>query len=241
MIKLIPDTPDGMLEFKVTGKVTDADYETVLTPEIERALETHDRIRVLVQFGPGFEGYTFSAAWDDTKLGLRHWSGFERCAVVSDVDWVKMVVKGVSFAMPCPIRCFDLDAHDDARRWLFESLGTIHVDDEGDGVVHVKLIGKLEPGAYDNATGDLDALIAKYGHIRLLLDLREFDGWQGLGALTSHLSLVREHRRAPTRVAIVGDEAWMDLARRVFSVFTDAETRFFAGDGFDDPEAWVRA
>ncbi|GGB35964.1 hypothetical protein GCM10011316_05130 [Roseibium aquae] len=241
MIELISGTPEGTLEFKITGKVTNEDYDSVLTPAIEKALQEHERIKVLVQVGPGFEGYTLDAAWDDTKLGMRHWKGFERAALVTDVGWIKTSIKAFSFALPYPVQTFDLEDHDEARRWLSESLGTIRIRDDGDRVVHVSLIGQIDAEAYDSADDELEDLIEKYGRIRLLLDLREFDGWQGLDALASHLSLVREHRKAPEKVAVVGDAAWMDLARRVFSVFTGAESRFFAGDQFDDPEAWIRA
>jgi len=241
MIELVSGSPEGTLEILITGTVTNEDYDSVLTPAIERALEEHDRIKVLVQVGPGFEGYSLDAAWDDTKLGLRHWKGFERAAVVTDVPWIKMMTRAFSFALPYPVQTFELGERDDARRWLSESLGTIRIRDEGNGVVHVSLIGLMEASAYEQADDELEDLIEKYGRIRLLLDLREFDGWQGLDALATHLSLVREHRKAPEKVAVVGDATWMDLARRVFSVFTGAESRFFAGDQFDDPEAWIRS
>ena len=40
MIEEISGRPEGMLEFKVTGKVTEEDYDNVLTPALERALKT---------------------------------------------------------------------------------------------------------------------------------------------------------------------------------------------------------
>ena len=241
MIEEIPGRPEGTLEFKLTGKVTGRDYDHILTPAIDKALQDHERIRILVQIGPGFEGYALDAAWDDTRLGLRHWSGFDRIAIVSDVDWVKTTFKAFGFALPCPVRTFDLAEHDDARRWLSESLGSIHVAKRDGDQVEVRLQGKLETSAYENIGGDLDAIIADVGRIKLLLDLRDFDGWQGLGALGTHLSLVREHRRAPKKVAVVGDAFFLPLARRVFSVFSDAEVKYFEGKDFAEAEKWIAA
>jgi len=239
MIEEIPGRPEGTLEFRLTGKITGGDYDQVLTPAIEKALQDNERIRVLVQIGPGFEGYSLDAAWDDARLGLRHWSGFDRVAVVSDVDWVKTAVRAFGFAMPCPVRTFDLAEHEDARRWLSESLGSIHVVRRNGDQVVVRLQGKLETSAYETIGGDLDAIIADTGRIRLLLDLRDFDGWQGLGALGAHLSLVREHRKAPKKVAVVGDALWMPLAQRVFSVFSDADVNYFEGGDFAQAEKWI--
>jgi hypothetical protein len=67
---------------------------------------THDRIKALLVFGEGFEGYDLAAVWDDARLGLRHWRGFERIAVVSDVGWLRTAVRAIGVAMPCPVRLF---------------------------------------------------------------------------------------------------------------------------------------
>ena len=84
MIDIRPATGDGILELHMSGRITAADYDDVITPALDDALARHDRIRLLARIGPEFEGYTAGAAWADTRLGLRHWSGFERVAVVTD-------------------------------------------------------------------------------------------------------------------------------------------------------------
>lgn len=120
MIEMMHTPSDAVLEFNLSGKVTGADYDTVLTPAIETALKHHDKIRILARFGPDFEGYSLEAAWDDTRLGLKHWSGFERAAVVSDTGWVRMATRAIGFAMPCPVKVFGLDELEAARLWLRE-------------------------------------------------------------------------------------------------------------------------
>jgi len=148
MIEEIAGLPEGTLGFKISGDVTGGDYDSVLTPAIDKAIEKFDRIRLLAQVGPNFEGYSLDAIWDDTKLGLRHWNGFDRVAVVTDVGWIQMGVKAMAFMMPCPVQLFALGELDDAKRWLSESLGSIHIHSEGD-VITARLLGKLDPGAYD--------------------------------------------------------------------------------------------
>ena len=53
-----------------------------------------DKVRLLYHLSEDFESFSAGAAWDDAKLGLQHWTSFERMAVVTDVGWVKN-----SFAM----------------------------------------------------------------------------------------------------------------------------------------------
>ena len=89
MIEEIPGLPAGTLGFKISGDVTGDDYDNVLTPAVDKAIEEFDRIKFLAQIGPDFNGYSLDAAWDDAKLGLRHWMGFERVAVATDVGWVR--------------------------------------------------------------------------------------------------------------------------------------------------------
>jgi SpoIIAA-like len=139
------------------------------------------------------------------------------------------------------VQVFEEARLDDARRWLRESLGSIHLDfDDAQDALTVRLFGKLEPEAYEGVDADIDAWLAKRDRMRLLLDLREFDGWQGLGALAEHLALVREHRRRAERVAVVGKAAWQRLAARVMSRFVRAEVRYFTPDAFGEASAWVR-
>jgi len=240
MIETIAGLPEGTLGFKISANVTGSDYDSVLTPAIDKAIEKFDRIKLLAQVGPGFESYSLDAIWDDTKLGLRHWNGFERVAVVTDVVWIKTGVKAMSFMMPCPVQLFSIRELDDAKRWLSESLGSIRISSEGD-VVTACLLGKLDPGAYAGVNEEIDNVMSHAEHVRLLLDLREFDGWSGLSALGDHLSLVREHYRVPERIAIVGDKAWQIMAGKIMARFVNAQTKFFDSSDYAGAVAWVAA
>ncbi len=240
MIEEMTGLPSATLGFKISGNVSGDDYDNVLTPAIDNAIEKYERIKLLAQIGPDFDGYSLDAAWDDTRLGLRHWSGFERIAVVTDVGWMKTGIKAMGFMMPCPVQLFDIDELDDAKRWLSESLGAIYLSNEGD-VVIARLLGTLEPSVYDGASKEIDNVMSRSEHVRLVLDLREFDGWSGLSAMGDHLSLVREHRLVPERIAIVGDKAWQQLAEKVMSKFVNARTQFFDAEDYAGAVAWVSA
>lgn len=239
MIQIQPVTDSGIFEIHLSGTLTEADYADTLTPALDAAMAAHDRVRMLVVVGPEFQGFTAGAAWADTKLGLRHWSGFDRIAVVSDLDWLETAVKVVGFAFPGPVDAFEMDELDDARRWLTESLGSLHMTDLGQNVLHVQLNGKLDSAAYDRGEANLDAYIRDHPGFHLLLDLREFDGWQGITALGDHIKLVRDHRHDPTRVAVVGSADWQKLAVKLMRRFVTSDSKYFDSDQFDEARQFL--
>ncbi|SBO44729.1 STAS/SEC14 domain-containing protein [Cyanobium sp. NIES-981] len=240
MIETIQGLPAGTVGFRLHGQVRGDDYDQVLVPAMESAIAEHDRIKALLCFDADFEGYDLAAAWDDTLLGLRHWQGFERIAVVSDVGWLRTAIRAIGALMPCPVRLFASAEEEEARRWLGESLGSLHLEAEGD-VLRVRLIGQLEPSAYEAREAEIASLFSRPTPLKLLVDLREFDGWSGLAALGDHLSLVREHRRSLSRVAVVGNQAWQHLAERLIRRLLPAECRFFDAAHHEQAELWIHA
>lgn len=99
-------------------------------------------IETIAGLPEGTLGFSFSGRITggdhDTVLGLRHWKGFERIAVVTDVTGLRTVVRAMGVAMPCPILLFDAHDQEEARRWLSESLGGIQLESRG-GVIRVRL------------------------------------------------------------------------------------------------------
>lgn len=239
MIEKMSMSRGDLLAFRIAETVTQSDYETVLIPALEEAIEEHDRLRLLVRVESDFKEYTLGALFEDAKVGLKHWRGFDRVALVADTKWIIRAVKALSVFMPCPVMVFPLSQQEDARRWLSESLGAIHQTDLGDGVLHVQLLGKLDAAVYEDEEQDLNAFIRANDRFRLLLDLREFDGWQGMGALGEHLSLVREHRSLVDRLAVVGSGKFAKMAKRLAAKFIKAKVKHFDDDELDKAKAWI--
>ncbi|MBL3571692.1 STAS/SEC14 domain-containing protein [Rhodovulum sp. BSW8] len=241
MIDITEETAEGLLEIRATGRVTEQDYETVLIPAVTRARDWGVPVRLLYQIGPDFDGYSPGALLADARLGLKHWRGFEKIAVVTDNDKIEAGVRMFGFTLPCPVRTFDLDKRDEARLWLRESLGALHVEEIGEDALEVQLIGRLDSASYKARTPDLDAYGAAHDRYRLMVDLRRFEGWQGPAAVGEHLGLIRHHRRQPYRIAVVGDKSWMKLAETVLPMVLDAKTKYFDEDDYPAARAWLLA
>jgi len=89
MIERLEEFPDNVVAFVCHGQVTRQDYDTVLVPAVEKALEAHDKIRLYYETGSDFSGIDPSAVWEDTRVGIGHLTRWEKFAVVTDIAWIR--------------------------------------------------------------------------------------------------------------------------------------------------------
>lgn len=115
---LLEDMPDNVVGIRATGEVEDDDYEDVLDPAIADALSRHDKIRLLYVLGPEFTGYEADAMWEDTKLGAKTFTDYEKIAVVTDATWVRRSIKAVGWLIPGEVEVYAYDHLDAARTWI---------------------------------------------------------------------------------------------------------------------------
>lgn len=120
MIERMADLPDSVLGFAAKGKVTAADYEAVLIPAVEARFAQQDKVRLLYHLGADFDGFEPGAMWDDAKLGFRHLTGWERVAVVSDIEWIRIALRVFGVVIPGKLRVFHNTELDEAKRWIAE-------------------------------------------------------------------------------------------------------------------------
>lgn len=120
MIEQLENLPAGALGFRARGQVTADDYERVIVPDIEAAFSLNRKLRLLYHAGEDFTGFDPGAMWDDAKLGLRHFSGWDRVALVTDVPWLRMTATAMGFAIPADFRLFGNAELEVARRWISE-------------------------------------------------------------------------------------------------------------------------
>lgn len=118
MIEILPNFPDNVVAVAGREQVTRHDYETVLVPALEKALEGHDKVRLYYEIGADFAGIDPGAMWEDFRVGVEHLLSWDRVAVVTDVDWIRQTMKAFSFLMPGEIRIFSTAEAAQARDWI---------------------------------------------------------------------------------------------------------------------------
>jgi hypothetical protein len=121
VIAPIEDMPAGTLGFRASGRVSRDDLSVVLPP-IREALDRGEKLRLLFEIDPDFDGLAPGAAWKDLKadieLGLGHHAAWERLAVVSDLDWVRRAIGLFSWMAPGELRLFGESELEGAKAWV---------------------------------------------------------------------------------------------------------------------------
>ncbi len=115
-ISVIMDGGRELVKIVLEGKLHHEDYE-VLIPVIERAIEAAGERKpdILIDMRP-FEGWTFEAALDDLKFGLKIRNAFHRMAIVGDKKWEEISVELFRHFTGGEMRFFE--DYDAALAWL---------------------------------------------------------------------------------------------------------------------------
>jgi SpoIIAA-like len=118
MIERLNNFPENVLAFICRGRVTKADYDSVLVPAVVKALESQMNVRLYYEIAADFVGFEVGAMWEDFKVGMAHPSRWERIAVVTDIDWIRHTVRLFGFLIPATVRLYPLSEADKARTWI---------------------------------------------------------------------------------------------------------------------------
>ncbi|MCT2559846.1 STAS/SEC14 domain-containing protein [Tsuneonella sp. YG55] len=110
--------PRDVVALRAIGVITADDYRETLVPLIEARLQDHEKLKCLIVLDGAFATYTGGAAWEDAKLGFRHWDAFSRVALVSDIGWIVKATRLFAPIMPCAVRTFPLAELDAAKDWI---------------------------------------------------------------------------------------------------------------------------
>jgi len=116
--QLIDQLPSNVVGVEAHGVITAQDYDKQLIPHIQEKLKTHDHINLLFVAGDAFRTYSAGAVWDDTRFGMMHLADFEKIAIVSDVDWIRMGAKIFGPLMLGKLHVFAMSELDEAKRWV---------------------------------------------------------------------------------------------------------------------------
>jgi hypothetical protein len=116
-----------------------------------------------------------------------------------------------------------------------------HLDPER-SILHAHLRGPLAAEDFVWLAHAVDPHIDATGGLAgIVLETEGFPGWEGLGALVSHVRFVRSHHERIGKVAIVTDSALGGVAERLASHFVAAEIKRFSAGQADAAKRWIEA
>jgi hypothetical protein len=108
------------------------------------------------------------------------------------------------------------------------------------GVLEITLSGRLTREDYERFVPEVECIIAREGKIRVLVDLRDFHGWNA-GALWEDMRFDFRHFGDIERLAIVGEAAWERGMAAFCQPFTTAEIRYFERSQAGEAREWIRS
>ncbi len=116
----------------------------------------------------------------------------------------------------------------------------IRLDEEAAGkIVTLTFKGKLSKEDYERFVPQVEGLIKPGEKIRLLVELRDFQGWT-MGALWEDTKFAAKHFNDIERLAIVGDKQWEKGIALFAKPFTTATVRYFDVNQMDEAQKWLR-
>lgn len=109
-----------------------------------------------------------------------------------------------------------------------------------DGVLVIRPEGRLGADDFADLARALDSYLGRYRKLNgLLIDAPTFPGWDDFAALLAHLRFVRVHHRRIQRVAVVSDNALLELAPKLARYFINAQIQVFRSTDRASARAWL--
>lgn len=117
-IRLNAENGSNILVVHVSDKLIKEDYARLM-PEFERPVREHGKLRLLFDT-TDFHGWDAAAAWEDLKLGLKHFADIERIAMVGETRWQRCMAIFCKPFTTATVRYFDHVAIAEAHKCLAE-------------------------------------------------------------------------------------------------------------------------
>ncbi|MEO7524477.1 MAG: STAS/SEC14 domain-containing protein [Ferruginibacter sp.] len=120
MLTKIEDVPSHVAAFKATGKVDKHDYDNILIPELNQKDKEHGHLHMLMLLETPVKNFTLGAWMEDAWMGLRHFRGWRKIAIVTNEIAVEKFTNKFSFVIPGKARGFKLAELEAAKQWVAE-------------------------------------------------------------------------------------------------------------------------
>ena len=118
MIAILPESKGKILGIRVSGKLTDRDYQDVLIPMLETVIKKHGKGRFLCAIDETFSGMELGAMVDDVRFYLKHKDDIEKMALVGAQKWTELLMKVFAGLMQGDMKTFSAGAMPEAWAWV---------------------------------------------------------------------------------------------------------------------------
>ncbi len=118
MLQIIPGFPGNVVGVQATGKVTKNDYEQVLIPALDALSKRVEKMSLLLLLETDITHFTPGAWMDDMLIGLKHFTKWNRVAIVTDQKGVQKFTDFFSNFVPGQYKGFPVSELEIAKQWV---------------------------------------------------------------------------------------------------------------------------
>ena len=118
MLTIMHDLPPHVLGIRATNAVTKQDLDEVLKPALDALVKRTGKINYLLLLETTVSNFTIGAWMDDLVIGLKHFTHWNRIAVVTNEKMVEKFSDAFGLIVPGESKGFTLAELADAKEWV---------------------------------------------------------------------------------------------------------------------------
>ncbi len=118
MLQIMDEMPSHVVGIHAIGEVSKEDYESVLIPHIEDLARRRHELNYLLVLDTDVGNFSAAAWWEDFRLALKHFSQWNKVAIVTDQKGVEWFADVSRFFIPGKVKGFELEELEEAKKWV---------------------------------------------------------------------------------------------------------------------------
>lgn len=223
------------------GKITKEDYTQILEPFLDKIKNEEREVNLLFHTAKDFDGYTIGAGWEDFKFGIHYFHTIKKCAIVSDVFWIRSSCHFFAPVVPFSTKIFHEKDFEEAKTWLVSSRNNLTCNlDQKNSLATVEIKDSLAAEDFKILSQTVDPWIKNSGELKgLIIHVKKFPLWENIFGFTSHFSFIKNHHKKIKKLAIVADGALPNVMPKLAGHFIKAEIKNFNYDQLEEAKNWI--
>lgn len=118
MVELLQEFPPHVAAYKASGAISKEEYEQVVMTRVDEVAARYGKINFLVLLETDVDNYSIGSFIRYLKISFRHFSKWNRMAIVTDQKWVRTVYDALSPLVHGEIKAYETRMFGEAKQWV---------------------------------------------------------------------------------------------------------------------------
>ena len=117
MIYVIENLPANIVGFRATGEITEKDFTETVMPKVKELIAKTDKLNYMLVLDTSISNFTLGAWFRDAIMGIKHITKWNRAAIVTDVESIRVFTDIFSVLIPGEFKGFEHKDLQEAIDW----------------------------------------------------------------------------------------------------------------------------